>query len=128
MCYALCMKKSLKNLRVWLFTGIFVLVGAGVPFLILAITLNLENTAAFQYPLLLGAFAAVYLLVGFVWGDLHIVAYRRKNKNWDGELPQDIKDSAWVRRMPFYAAAAIVFTVFMVFEVIFWITGNYPFL
>ena len=102
--------------------------GVGVPFLILVITLNIEDAAPFQYPLLLGAFAALYVLIGFVWGDLHVVSYRRKNKNWDGELPQEIKDSAWVRRMPFYLAALIVFLVFMVFEIIFWITKQYPFL
>lgn len=128
MCYALCMKNAFKNIKVWIFTAIFTVVGAGVPFLILVITLNIEDAAPFQYPLLLGAIAALYLLVGFVWGDLHIVSYRRKNKEWDGELPQEVKDSAWVRRMPFYLATIIIFTVFMVFEIIFWITGGYPFL
>ena len=128
MCYALCMKNAFKNLRVWLFTAIFVTVGVGVPFLILVITLNVEDAAPFQYPLLLGAFAALYVLVGFIWGDLHIVSYRRKNKEWDSELPKEIKESAWIRRMPFYLSAAIVFTVFMVFEIIFWITGGYPLL
>lgn len=122
------MKNAFKNIKVWIFTAIFTVVGAGVPFLILVITLNIEDAAPFQYPLLLGAIAALYLLVGFVWGDLHIVSYRRKNKEWDGELPQEVKDSAWVRRMPFYLATIIIFTVFMVFEIIFWITGGYPFL
>lgn len=122
------MKNAFKNIKVWIFTAIFTVIGVGVPFLILVITLNIEDAAPFQYPLLLGAIAALYLLVGFVWGDLHIVSYRRKNKEWDGELPQEVKDSAWVRRMPFYLATIIVFTVFMVFEIIFWITGGYPFL
>lgn len=105
-----------------------VLVGVGLPFLILLITLNIPDASPFYYPALLGAFAGVYLLVGYVWGDLHTVFYRRKNKNWDGEVPEKIKEESWVRRWPFFLAAIAVFTVFMVVEIIFWATGHYPFL
>lgn len=122
------MKKSLKNYRVWIFGAIMSVVGIGVPFLVLVITLNVPNAAPFQYPLLLGAFAAIYLLIGFIWGDLHGVAYRRKNKNWDDPLPEEIKVSAWTRRWPFYLGAASTFLVFISFEIIFWITGGYPFI
>ena len=122
------MKKAFQNKRVYILGSILTVVGVGVPFLVLVITLNLDNTSAFAYPALLGAFAAVYLLVGFVWGDLHTVMYRRKTKNWDDKVPEEIKVESWVRRWPFYLAAIIVFAVFMVFEIIFWITGSYPFL
>lgn len=128
MCYALCMKKAFKNAKVWIFGAVFTVVGISVPFIVLVITLNIENATPFQYPLLLGAFAALYVLVGFVWGDLHVVAYRRKTKNWDDPLPEEIKTSAWVRRLPFYLGAATTFTVFMVFEIIYWIVGHYPFI
>ncbi len=124
----LYMKNAIKKFRVWIIAIALTVLGAGVPFLVLLITLNIENAAPFQYPLLLGAFAAAYLLVGFVWGDLHVAFYRRKVKNWDGELPPEIKESAWSRRLPFYLAAATIFTIFMVFEIIFWISGKYPFL
>ena len=122
------MKNALKKLRVWIIGVSLAILGVGVPFLILAITLNVDDAAAFQYPLLLGAFAAIYLLIGFVWGDLFTVSYRRKNKNWDGEVPPEIKEGSWSRSLPFYLASLTVFVVFMVFEVIFWITGGYPFL
>ena len=128
MLYSYLMKKSLKNYRVWLFAAIMSVVGVGVPFLVLVITLNLPDTAPFQYPLLLGAFSAIYLLVGFVWGDLHTVAYRRKNKNWDDELPEEVKVSAWTRRWPFYLAAATTFLVFISFEIVYLITKSYPLL
>ena len=122
------MKKAFKNKRVYILGSILTVLGVGVPFLVLVITLNVENAQAFAYPALLGAFAAVYLLVGFVWGDLHTVIYRRKNKNWDDPVPEEIKVESRVRRWPFYLAAIIVFAVFMVFEIIFWITGSYPFI
>ena len=122
------MKIALKNKRVYLFAAILAVLGIGIPFLVLAITLNIENATPFYYPALLGAFAAAYLLVGFVWGDIHSVIYRRKNKNWDNELPQEIKVESWTRRWPFYLACIVVFVVFMVFEIIFWITGHYPFI
>ena len=122
------MKNALKKPRVWIITAILSVVGIGVPFLVLVITLNLENTRAFSYPLLLGLFSAVYLLIGFIWGDLYVVSYRRKEKNWDGQLPDDVKESAWSRRSPFYLASASVFLVFISFEIIYWISGGYPFL
>lgn len=122
------MKNALKNYRVYIFGAILTVVGVGVPFLVLVITLNIENATPFPYPALLGAFCAVYLLIGFVWGDLYGVAYRRKNKNWDNELPLEIRTKLWTRRWPFYLACIVVFVVFMVFEIIFWITGSYPFI
>ena len=122
------MKTAIKKPKVWIITAILSVIGIGVPFLVLVITLNVENAAAFQYPLLLGAFAAVYLLVGFIWGDLYIANIRRKTKNWDGQLPQETKDAGWSRKLPFYLSAATIFVVFMVFEIIYWISGNYPFL
>lgn len=128
MCYSICVKNALKNWKVYLIAGALATVSIGVPFLILVITLNVDKATPFQYPLLLGALSALYLLVGFVWGDLHIVAWRRKNKKWDDELPPEIKDSAWLRRTPFYLAAALTFLVFISFEIIFWVTGGYPFL
>ncbi|MCR5505798.1 MAG: hypothetical protein K6F07_02255 [Bacilli bacterium] len=122
------MKNALKSKKVWIFFAILATLSVGLPFLILVITLNIEKAAPFQYPVLLGAFAAVYVLVGFVWGDLHTVAHRRKTKNWDGEVPEEIKRESWLRRWPFYLAAILTITVFMVFEIIFWSTGHYPFL
>ena len=103
-------------------------IGIGLPFLILVITLNIDDASPFQYPALLGAFAAVYLLIGYVWGDLHTVGYRRSEKNWDGELPEEIKIESWKRRWPFFLAALAVLVVFLIVEIIFWTTGHYPYL
>ena len=128
MCYSYCMKNAYKHWKVWLFAGILSLIGVATPFIVLVITLNLPEPAPFQYPYLLIAFSAIYVLIGYIWGDLHIVSYRRKTKNWDDELPPEKKESSWVRRLPFFLASAIVFTVFISFEIIFWITGSYPLL
>ena len=122
------MKNALKSFKTWLFTIIMTVVGVGVPFLILLITLNIPNAAAFQYPLGLGVFAAIYLLVGFIWGDLYVANWRRKTKNWDEKLPDEIKENAWKRHWPFYLAAATVFLVFISFEIVYWITNSYPLL
>ena len=122
------MKNALKKPRVWIIAAALSVIGVGVSFLVLVITLNVNNARPFQYPLMLGVFAATYLLAGFVWGDLFVVHYRRKNKKWDDALPEDIKESAWSRRLPFYFAAATIFAVFMVFEIIYWVVGSYPFL
>ena len=122
------MKNAIKKWKVWLIAGILSVVGIALPFIILLITLNVPDSSPFMYPYLLIAFAAIYLLVGFIWGDLHAANYRRKEKNWDGKLPDEVKTSTWSRHLPFYIAAIIVFSVFMVFEIIYWISGGYPWL
>ena len=122
------MKLALKNPRVWIFGAIISVLGVGVPFIILIITLNIDDAAPFQYPLLHGAIAAICLLSGYIWGDLHGVSYRRKEKNWDGPLPEEIRCECWVRRWPFFLGAITTFSVFLVFEIVFWISGSYPFL
>lgn len=128
MCYAFFVKNAAKKLRVWIIGAALSVIGVGVPFLILVITLNLPKASTFHYVLGFGVFSAVYLLVGFIWGDLHVAYYRRKNKNWDGVLPEEIKESAWSRRLPFYSAALTTFVVLLVFEIIYWVSGSYPFL
>ena len=128
LCYSLCMKNAFKNPRVYIFGGIMSVVGIGLPFLLFGITLLVDNTAPFQYPLLLGLFAAIYLLIGFIWGDMHTVLYRRKTKNWDGELPPESRTESWTRRLPFYLGAITTFLVFIVFDIIYLIIGHYPFL
>ena len=122
------MKNALKNWKIWMFTAIMSVVGVGLPFLILVITLNVPDAPAFYYPALLGAFAAIYLLVGFIWGDLYVANWRRKNKNWDDKLPDEVREKAWTRHWPFYLAAVTVFLVFISFEIVFWVTGSYPFI
>lgn len=122
------MKNAYKNWKVWVIAGALSLFGSGLPFIVYLIVLTIPDVPPFQYPLGLVAFSAIYVLIGFIWGDLHIVAYRRKEKNWDGNLPPEKVTSAWTRRLPFYLAAATVFTVFISFEIIFWITGSYPLL
>ena len=128
MLYSYLMKNALKNWKIWMFTAIMLVVGVGLPFLILVITLNVPDAPAFYYPALLGAFAAIYLLVGFIWGDLYVANWRRKNKNWDDKLPDEVREKAWTRHWPFYLAAVTVFLVFISFEIVFWVTGAYPFI
>jgi hypothetical protein len=50
--------------------------------------------------------AALFLLIGFIWQDLHKANYRRKVKNWDKEIPQEIKDEAWMRCLALFLATA----------------------
>ena len=123
-----CMKNALRNKKIYLFAGLLSILGIGLPFLILVITLNVENAAPFYYPAMLGAFAAVYLLVGYVWGDLKVVFYRRKNREWDSPLPEEVKTDCWLRRWPFFFACILTAIVFLIFEIIYWVSGGYPFL
>ena len=120
------MKNALKKWKVWLFTIIMSVAGVGIPFAVFFITSAIPNCPVVEYPILLGLFAAIYLLVGFVWGDLYVANWRRKNKNWDDKLPDEIREKAWTRHWPFYLAAATVFLVFISFEIVYWVSGGYP--
>ena len=119
------MKKALKDFRTYLFALGLTIISVGVPYLLFFL---LKEKQVIEYPLLHVVFVAVYLLVGFINADIYIIIYRKKNDNWSDELPQEKKDSAWMRRMPFYIACIITMTVFLVSQVICWITGSYPFM
>ena len=126
MCYSYFMKNALKKFKVWIIAIALIVGGIGIPFGLFFITLNFADNFTIEYPITLGLFAAIYLLIGFIWGDLYVANWRRKNKNWDDKLPDEIKESAWTRHWPFYLAAITVFLVFISFEITYWISGGYP--
>ncbi len=69
-----------------------------------------------EYPTLFGA--ALFLLIGFIWQDLYKANYRRKEKNWDGELPLEIKDKAWARCTALYIGALLCLICAFVYLII----------
>lgn len=123
------MKSALKHKRIYIIAAILSILGVGLPFGILAITLIPSlNLQTFAYPYLLWIFAAGYFLIGFVWGDLRVANWRRKNKEWDGQVDPKIKESAWVARWSFWFPSFFTLAVTLVFEIIAIISGGYPFL
>ena len=120
------MKNALKKPKVWLFAAIMSVGEIGLSFGIFFLTSAFIDNFTAEYPILLGLFAAIYLLIGFIWGDLYVANWRRKNKNWYDKLPEDVKTNAWTRHWPFYFAAITVFLVFISFEIVYWISGGYP--
>ena len=49
---------------------------------------------------------AIFFLIGFIWQDLHKVRYRRITKNWNGPVPDDIKEESWGRCYALFMASA----------------------
>ena len=119
------MKKALKDFRTYLFGSFLAVISIGLPYLLFFV---IKEKEPFQYPLLHVAIAAFYFLVGFIYADIYLIIYRKKNDAWNEEIPQEKKDSAWLRRMPFYFAAILTIIVFLVSQVFSWITGSYPFM
>ena len=74
-----------------------------------------------EYPTLFGA--ALFLLIGFVWQDLYKANYRRKVKNWDGTLSQDVKDKAWMRCTALFVAAGLCLVCALIYLAICAING-----
>ena len=118
------MKKALKDFRTYLIALGLTVIGVGVPYLLFF----LLEKQSIDYPVLHVVFASVYFLFSFIYPDIYILVYRKKTDNWNNELPQEKKDSVWMRRMPFYIACIIIMTVFLVSQVFRWITGSYPFM
>ena len=122
------LKKAFKNKMNYIFGGILSFIGF-LPFIIESIL----NIPAFNsgggewYVYATGLIATLYFLVGFIWGDLYSANIRRKTKNWDGPLPDDISTSAWNRRLPWWMATVLVVILLIVISLIFTFTGHYPY-
>ncbi len=124
------MKDSLKDWRVYVEAIVLTVIGLGVPFLVLGISLIPSfNFSPFEgYPYLEAIFMAVYFLIGFLWGDIKSASWRKKNKKYDGELPQEVKTTCWQRRWPFFLAAAALLIAFIVIDIYYGVTHHFPFI
>lgn len=123
------MKTALKSLKVYIIAAILAVVGIGVSFgaFLISIIPTL-NAPTVNYNILLFTFAVVYLAIGFLWSDIKGASHRHKTKNWDDKLPDDIRVYQWKIRLSLYMPAILIFVVAMVFEIICWSTGSYPFI
>lgn len=123
------MKKALRTPKLYVIAAILTFVGVLIPFGILGITLiPALNADPFPYPYLLPVFPFLYVLLGFAISDVQIARWRRKNGEYDTKVPEEIIDNAWQIRLPFYLSAAILFLVFIFFEVWFFVAHAYPFI
>lgn len=123
------MRKFFKDIKLIIVSLVLTLVGLGLSFGLFFISQIPDlNMLTIQYIILLWIFAFVYLLIGFVWGDVIIARWRKANQEWDTKLPEDIKDKAWKTRLYFYIPAVIIFVVAIVFDIFKMIAGFYPFM
>lgn len=123
------MKKFFKDIKLIIVSLVLTLVGLGLSFGLFFISQIPDlNMLTIQYIILLWIFAFVYLLIGFVWGDVIIARWRKANQEWDTKLPEDIEDKAWKARLYFYIPAVIIFVVAIVFDIFKMIAGFYPFM
>lgn len=114
------MKKALKSWLTYVIAGALFLVAAGIAIIpdIVDNFVAVKEEWMSQYIFLF--IGIVYLFVGFVWQDMKKALHRRKTKNWDGPLPEDINNGAWAVCTPFYFAAvlSIIFGILFSFVII----------
>jgi hypothetical protein len=123
------MKNALKNKKVIIIASILLVIGLAIPFgLFFISTIPTLNISLIPYNILLWVFGFVYILIGFVWGDIRVASWRRKNKEWDSELPDDIKEMSWKTRLCFYIPGIAILAVGIIFDIIYMITNSYPFM
>lgn len=123
------MKQALKSKKVYIIAAIFAFIGLLPFFIAMIIYFVTSPQQCFEgYPWVLWGILAFYFLMGYVWGDLHVASYRRKEKKWDEPLPNEIKVSAWKRRLPFFFAALTLLIVALSLEIYYAIMATYPFI
>ncbi len=121
------MKKAATSLKLNIIAIVLVVGGFGIPFGIYWITMIPSlNTSAFPFLYLLWVIALVYILLGFLISDIQIARWRKKEKEWDTKLPQEVKDKAWSIRYPFYLAGVVILLICIFFDVWALIAGSYP--
>ena len=122
------MKESLKSLKVWIIGIAISIFAVALPFIIFIICKYGFSYEQFIYPIMHIALAASLVIIGFVSGDIYIIHYRQKTKNWEDDLPMEIRIKSWKIKSPLYIGAATVFSVFLVFQMMYFIVGHYPLL
>lgn len=124
----MALKKAFKNKKNYIFATILTFIGF-LPIIIEAIlnipALNSGNGETYVYAT--GLLAALYFMIGFIWADLYSANIRRKTKNWDGKLEEDVLIATWNRRIPWWIAAIITLVLLIVLSIIYAVTGHYPF-
>lgn len=123
------MKQALKSKKVYIISGVLLFLGL-LPFIIAIIIYYASSPqACFEgYPWVIWGLLSFYFLIGFIWGDLHVATYRKKQKNYDGALPDEIKSSAWKRRLPFWFASGGLLILAIILEIYCAIMAIYPFI
>lgn len=123
------MKDALKSKKMYIIAAILTLLGF-IPFIVAIcmyyFTVPFNPFESYVYILM--AIVATFLLLGYVLGDLHNANYRRKNKAWDDPLPDEVKASSWKRRLTFFIPAILLLLLVVILEIIFLVTGGYPFI
>ena len=83
------MKNVLKDYRTWLISVAISVVSIGVPYLLFFL---IKIKEPLQYPLLHLALAALLFLIGFIYGDVYLIIYKKKNDCWNEEVPIEKKE------------------------------------
>lgn len=121
------MKQALKDYKVYVIGGILGFLGY-IPLMIGGIlSIPSLNSGFSAYPYVMWAMMALYFLIGFIWGDLYRNNVRRKTKNWDNKLPDEVIIASWKRQLPFYIGALLILITALILEIYFAICGYYPF-
>lgn len=123
------MKKALKDKKIYIIASILAVIGY-IPLAIGGILSipSLNSDGFFGYPYVIWAIIALYFLIGFIWSDLYKANVRRKTKNWDNKLDEEVIVSSWKRCLPFYFACLAILIMALVLELYHAILGFYPFL
>ena len=119
------MKDAFKNKKVYIVAAIALVVAALVVTIWDIIALNSDN-GFLQPEMVVWAFAIIYVLIGYVAGDMVVVRYRRKEGQYDGKVPDEIRINAWIKRLEFFIPAILLFIAAITFDIIAVTTGTYP--
>lgn len=77
---------------------------------------------------MLMGFGFLFILIGYVGGEIITGKYRHKTKKWNDKLPEDVSVRAWKFRLPFFIPGLILLVFAAIIEIIALnMGGNLPF-
>ncbi len=106
------MKKKI-TLKMWIELAIFS--GAALIFGLIFYFLNMANILDFEGSYIVTVYGFILLLIGWMSGNHVEFSYRRKEKQYGGELPLEIKQKKFSYHFPFIVAGLITLLLSFIF-------------
>ena len=119
------MISALKRPLTYILTGIITLIGVGTPFLVSVIVKSMGKPP-FPYYYLLLIITGVYAFFAYLFGDIALVQYKRKNPSFNEDISPEANLKIWTLRWPFIFGLLACLIVFIILYIIYAVTHAWP--
>lgn len=123
------MKSAFKSVKTYVISSILLAISLGIIFgQYFIILYYFPEVNPWNYSYMLMGFGFLFILIGYVGGEIITGKYRHKTKKWNDKLPEDVSIRAWKFRLPFFIPSLILLIFAAIIEIIALnMGGNLPF-